>query len=70
MPGLVTCELTASGRLDGGDYCLMIVPSRLPDLAPAAVQLLRSPLRGPNGYFAAAFSSISIPQPGVSLTYR
>ena len=51
-------------------YCLMIVPSRLADLAPAAVaaSALVSPCR--TGYFAAAFSSTSMPQPGASFAYR
>ena len=52
-------------------YCLMIVPSfrRISPHPPLSV--FRSPVSPkPNGYFAAAFSSTSIPQPGASFTYQ
>ena len=51
----------------GSPYCLITVPSRL-RISPHPP--LRLSLPGVNGAFAAAFSSISMPHPGVSLTHR
>src|SRR6476620_7023582 len=49
------------------DYCLMTVPSRL-RISPHPPFRFSGPLV--NGDLAAAFSSISIPQPGFSLTHK
>ncbi len=52
-------------------YCLMIVPSRRAHFAPAAIEPFALACSNePNGYFAAAFSSISMPQPGASLAKK
>ena len=52
-------------------YCLIIVPSFFRISPQPPLRVFRSPFSpNPNGYFAAAFSSTSIPHPGASFTYQ
>ena len=59
-------------RPDSGTrYCLMTVPSRLRISPQPPFSCWRSPCSPwPNGYFAAARSSTSMPQPGASFAQK